>query len=127
MKQTQIPEGYNTVMPYLIVKDGLGLIQFLKDVFGATEKEIHYTDDKKLMHGEVVINNDSCIMISETSDQWKVQNAGMYINVADADEIYKKALAAGAISIMEPANQPYGRSGGITDPHGNVWWVTSAL
>lgn len=127
MKQIRIPEGYNTVMPYLIVNDGLGLIQFLEDVFGATEKEIHYTDDNKLMHGEVIINNDSCIMISEASDKWKVQNAGLYINVADADETFKKALEAGATSIMEPADQPYGRSGGITDPHGNVWWITSKL
>jgi PhnB protein len=127
MKNIQIPEGYNTVMPYLIVENGLGLIQFLKDVFGATEKEIHYTDDGKLMHGEVIINNDSCIMISETTDKWKVQNAGMYINVANADETYKKALEAGASSIMQPADQPYGRSCGVTDPHGNVWWITSAL
>jgi len=128
MKNTQIPEGYNTVMPYLIVKDGLGLIQFLKDVFGATEKEIHYTEDgNQLMHGEVIINNDSCIMISEASDKFPVQNAGMYINVGDADETYNKALEMGATSIMKPANQPYGRSGGVTDPHGNVWWLTSAL
>jgi uncharacterized glyoxalase superfamily protein PhnB len=127
MKSIQIPQGYNTVMPYLIVENGLGLIQFLKDVFGATEKEIHYTDDGKLMHGEVIINNDSCIMISETTDKWKVQNAGMYINVADADETYSIALGAGATSIMQPADQPYGRSSGITDPHGNVWWITSAL
>lgn len=115
-------------MPYLIVKDGLGLIQFLKDVFGAVEKEVHYTEDgKTLMHGEVIINNDSCVMISEASDKFPVQTAGLYINVADADETYATALGKGATSIMPPANQPYGRSGGITDPHGNTWWVTSAL
>lgn len=128
MKKVQVPAGYNTVMPYLIVNDGLGLIQFLKDVFGATEKEIHYTKDgSKLMHGEVIINNDSCIMISEASDKWTVNNAGLFINVADADETYNLALEKGAASIMKPADQTYGRSGGITDPYGNIWWITSAL
>jgi uncharacterized glyoxalase superfamily protein PhnB len=128
MKKIQIPEGYNTVMPYLIVKNGLGLIQFLKEVFGAIEKQIHYTEDgNQLMHGEVIINNDSCIMISEASDKWPVNNAGLYINVADADETYNLALEKGASSIMKPADQPYGRSGGITDPYGNIWWITSAL
>lgn len=114
-------------MPYLIVKDGPGLIQFLKDVFGATEKEIHYTEDKQLMHGEVIINSDSCIMISEASDRFPAQNAGMFINVANADESYRKALEAGASSIMPPADQSYGRSCGVADPYGNTWWITSAL
>lgn len=27
--------------------------------------------------------------------------------------------------INEVADQPYGRSGGVTDPFGNSWWVTS--
>jgi PhnB protein len=127
VKQIHIPEGYNTVMPYLIVKDGLALIQFLKDVFGATEKLVHKHDDGRLMHGEVIINNDSCIMVAEAGDQWGVQNAGMYINVADADATYKLALEKGASSIMPPADQSYGRSGGITDPQGNTWWITSEL
>ena len=127
MKKVQIPEGYNTVMPYLIVKDGLGLIQFLKDVFGATEKHISLTDDGLLQHGEVIINNDSCIMISEASDQWTAQNAGLFINVGNADESYKMAIDKGATSIMEPTDQSYGRSCGVADPHGNTWWITSAL
>lgn len=126
MEKLQLPEGYNTVMPYLIVKDALGLMEFLKEVFGAVEKMKEMTDNSQLRHGEVLIN-ESCIMMAEASDQWRVQNAGMYINVANADETYKKALTAGADSIMEPANQSYGRSGGITDPHGNTWWITSAL
>ena len=127
MKKINIPEGYNTVMPYLIVKDGLGLIRFLKEVFDAEEKDIHRTDDGGLLHGEVVINSDSCIMISEANEKWGVNNAGLYINVANADESYQKALDKGANSLMEPADQPYGRSCGVTDPFGNIWWITSAL
>ena len=40
---------------------------------------------------------------------------------------YKKALAAGASSMMEPNDRGYGRTCGITDPFGNVWWLTGSL
>ena len=126
MEKLQLPEGYNTVMPYLIVKDALGLMQFLEEVFGAEEKMRVMADNGQLRHGEV-LRNESCIMIAEASDQWTVQNAGMFIYVGNADDTYKKALAAGASSIMEPVNQTYGRSCGVTDPQGNTWWITSAL
>jgi PhnB protein len=49
----------------------------------------------------------------------------MFVIVPDADRTYEKALANGATTIMPPADQEYGRSGGVTDPYGNVWWITS--
>ena len=42
-------------------------------------------------------------------------------NLADA-----RALAAGATSEREPADQFYGdRSGGVRDPAGNLWWIAT--
>jgi uncharacterized glyoxalase superfamily protein PhnB len=49
----------------------------------------------------------------------------MFVYVDNADEIYQKALQEGAVSIMEPADQSYGRSCGVEDPYGNTWWITS--
>jgi len=34
-------------------------------------------------------------------------------------------IAEGAVSLMEVENKDYGRSSGVTDPFGNVWWITS--
>ena len=47
--------------------------------------------------------------------------------VDNADATFQTALDAGAKSIMPPADQPYGRSGGIIDPFGNTWWITTPL
>ena len=124
MSDVKVAPGCNRVMPYLILKDGLGFIEFAKNILDAKEDAIYYTDDQKLMHAQITIG-DSMIMIGEASDKWPVNNAGMFIYVADADKTYKEALAAGAKSIMEPVNQDYGRSGGVTDAWGNVWWITS--
>ena len=44
----------------------------------------------------------------------------------DADATYKRALQAGATSLMEPADQFYGdRSAGVKDPVGNYWWIAT--
>lgn len=45
---------------------------------------------------------------------------------ADVDAIYDKALANGATTIEDPADQPYGgRVATVADPEGNHWSVGS--
>jgi uncharacterized glyoxalase superfamily protein PhnB len=42
------------------------------------------------------------------------------------DATYQKAMAAGATSISEPANQFYGdRSGAVTEASGMQWWIST--
>ena len=119
-----IPQGYNRVMPYLILKDAVAFMDFAMSVFGATEKAKHMNDDGSFMHGELNIG-DSVIMVGQSNDDWGVQNAGLYIQVEDADATYNKALDEGASTIMQPEDKDYGRSGGVKDPQGNTWWITS--
>lgn len=126
MNDINLPQGYQRVMPYLILKDAAGFLDFCKVVFDATEKLKHMRDETTIAHAEIQIG-ESTIMFAEATDQWKTQTAGLFVYVKDADETYKKALENGAVSVMEPANQSYGRSGGITDPCGNTWWITNNL
>lgn len=124
MSKVFVPAGYNSVMPYIIVNDAEKFMAFMKDVFGATEKMSVPDETGRVMHAEVIIG-DSCIMFANSSDNFGVQNAGLYIHVADADKTYADALKAGATSIMPPDDKDYGRSGGVQDPWGNTWWVTT--
>ena len=124
MKKINIPEGYQTVMPYLILSDALKFMEFAQKIFGATIKMKKLNDDQTLMHGEIQVGG-STIMIGGSSEQWSPQPAGLYVHVMDADDTYKKALMAGAVSVMEPADRDYGRSGGVKDPFGNTWWITT--
>lgn len=121
-----IPEGYQRVMPYIIVKNSKGFMQFLTNVFDATEKMTVPGDNDTIRHGEIMIG-DSTIMFAESNEDWKPMTSGLYVIVANADETYNKALEAGATSIMKPADMEYGRSSGVEDPFGNTWWITSAL
>ena len=121
-----IPEGYHSVTPYLMVENAAKLIDFLKEAFGAVETERVARPDGGVMHAEVRIG-DSPVMLGEPMGR-PATPAGLYLFVEDVDATYARALAAGASSVMEPANQFYGdRCGGVTDPAGNTWWIATRV
>ena len=123
-RDPKIPANYQTVMPYLILENAAKFISFTEKVFEAKETYKVMRDPKTIMHAEIVIG-DSTIMFADATQTYKPQPASMFIYVDDVDERYKKAIEAGALPITQVTDQPYGRSGGITDPFGNSWWVTS--
>jgi PhnB protein len=122
----KIPEQYNRLMPYLILKKTDKFKDFMEKVFDAKEQLIVPGTGGTVMHGELRIG-DAVIMFAEAGGQFSVMNAGMYIHVDNADDTYKKALAAGAITVegQEPSDKDYGRTCGVKDPFGNTWWITS--
>jgi len=120
-----IPDGYHTVTPYLTVEGVAKLIDFVKQAFGATEVERMARPDGTIGHAEVRIG-DSIIMMGEATAQWKPMPGTIYLYVDDTDTTYKRALQAGATSLMAPADQFYGdRNAGVKDASGNVWWIAT--
>lgn len=125
MPVNPIPEGYHSVTPYLIVKDVNGLIDFLKRAFDAEEIGKHTDSDGAVMHAEVRIG-DSVVMMGEASDEWRPMPSVLHLYVEDTDAVYQRAMQAGATSLREPSDQFYGdRSGGVTDPSDNQWWIAT--
>ena len=125
-KDPKIPANYQTVMPYLIIKDAAKFIDFTEKVFGATRGHKAMRDENVIMHGEVMIG-ESTIMFADATEQFQTQTAGMFVYVSNADEAYQKAINEGATVVTPLSDQPYGRSGGVKDPFGNTWWITSPL
>jgi uncharacterized glyoxalase superfamily protein PhnB len=51
-----------------------------------------------------------------------------YLYVPDVDATYHRALAAGATSIGEPTDRPYGdRNGSVKDAFGNQWHIATQI
>ena len=119
-----IPVNNQTVMPYLIINNATNFIAFTQKVFGAEETYKAMRDENIIMHAEIMIGG-STIMFADSTEVYSPRPAGLFVYVEDADETYKKAIDEGAIAITELADQPYGRSGGVADPFGNSWWITS--
>lgn len=120
-----IPDGYHTVTPYLLVEDVEKLLEFLKQAFGAKETERIPSPDGTVTHAEVRIG-DSVIMMGKPRGEFRPLPSMIYLYTENVDAVYKRALQAGATSVMEPADQFYGdRNGGAKDPLGNLWWIAT--
>ena len=125
MPVNPVPEGYHTVTPYLVSRDADGLLAFLKAAFDAREHDISRHDNGSIWHADIVIG-DSHVMLSQATEQFPATTGAIYLYVPDADNTYRAALAAGATSLMEPADQFYGdRNAGVKDPFGNAWWIAT--
>ena len=130
-----IPEGYSNVQPYLMFVNTRQAIDFYAKVFGATEKLCMKTPEGRIVHAEIVIGNSVIMMADEHPEMGAFATAhyggspvSLMIYVEDCDTTYAGAVAAGATSLREPTDQPYGdRMGGVLDPFGYKWWIGHPL
>src|SRR5258708_35591864 len=109
-----IPDGHHTVTPYLVVRGAAKTIEFLQKAFGAeTAFEPMKRSDGVITHAELKIG-DSMVMIGDAHDRMQPTQSVLHLYVPNADAVYQRAVAAGAGSTMEPADQVYGdRTGSV--------------
>jgi PhnB protein len=122
MKATNFPDDHQQVMSYLVIKDAEGFIKFMKEVFDAKEKMIFKSDGRTIAHAELTIGK-SVIMFSSDVVQLSPATISAFVYVSDSDKVHKKAMDAGATSVMDIKESPHGKSGGFIDPFGNTWWI----
>jgi PhnB protein len=119
-----LPKGHQQLMPYLLLTDAAGFIEFTAEVLDAQEQYRQMDEDDRIRHAEIRIGG-STIMVADCTEAWPPQTSGLFVYVADVDATYEQALNAGAESVMPPTDKDYGRSCGVLDPFGNTWWITS--
>lgn len=127
MPQAYKPSGYNSVSPYLVVADANATIDFLQKAFDAVEIRRFAGPDGRVMHAEVRID-DTVLMLADGSPGWPAIPAHVHVYVADVDESYRRALAAGGFSVQEPAKkEDADRRGGVRDAGGSTWWIATLV
>jgi uncharacterized glyoxalase superfamily protein PhnB len=122
------------IVPYICVHDAAAALRWYADVFGAAETVRYTGDDGRIGHAEMRLNG-ALLMLSEPYPEYGViapQPGGsafsLHVEVPDADAVHFAAVAAGAISLSEPADQAYGaRSCTIIDPFGHRWMVQTPI
>jgi PhnB protein len=125
MTVSPIPDGYHTVSPYLIAEDAGQLLEFMQKAFGAKETFRMEMPDGSVGHAEVRIG-DSVVMVGGAGGAWPAVRAAIHLYVPDVDATYQAALAAGARSTEEPADQFYGdRRANVVDAAGNQWFIAT--
>jgi uncharacterized glyoxalase superfamily protein PhnB len=128
MSVKPIPDGYQTVIPYLLVEGAAELTTFLTTAFGAKVRQRLDRPDGSIMHVELQIG-DSVVMIGEPMVEFGPMPSSIYLYVEDCDAFYQRALQAGATSVMPPTDMTHAgeRYGGVKDSSGNLWWVATHI
>jgi PhnB protein len=121
------PQGVPSVQPYLHLRNSEKMIPFLESAFGGVvQGHVPTSPEGHVLHATVQIG-DNTLEVDEADGEFQPMPCHLHLHVNDADAIYAQALKAGATSIDAPSDKPYGRSGGVKDPFGNSWYVTSPL
>ena len=121
-----IPDGYTAVTPYLIVEGAAGFIDFLVSAFGAVERFRMPMPEGGIGHAEVEIGGAVLMLSDALPPEYLPTRTLIHLYIHDCDAVYARALAAGATSVAEPADQFYGdRLARITDPQGNHWSIST--
>jgi uncharacterized glyoxalase superfamily protein PhnB len=101
-----------------VVHDPALLVRFLKSTFDA-DGEYAAKAPSQMKIG------DSIVMVSAVGAR-DANPSFLYVYVDDVDATYRRALQAGAASIEEPQDVPYGdRRAMVKDPCGNDWQIAT--
>lgn len=130
MAESGVPENLKTVTVSLTVSPCAEAIDFYIRAFGAEEIEPRMSGpDGLVAHAELRIG-DSVIMLG---DEWPDgptlsprslggSTAAVFIYVDDVDELWARAVEAGAEVVFPLELQFYGDKGGrVRDPFGHTW------
>ena len=125
--ETYVPQGLHNVNVYLHPLRAEPVINFLKRAFGAQEVAKYASPDGVVHHAEIRVG-DSVVEMGEAHGKYLPMEAMFYLYVPDCDAVYRRALAAGATSIFEPADKPYGdRTAAVKDAFGNQWHIATHI
>lgn len=135
MSVSPIPQGFHSITPYLVVRGAAKAIEFYQTAFGATEVMRLEMQPGVIGHAEILIG-DSHVMLSEEFPNMGFRSpeslggtaVSLLIYVADADELFDRALMAGAKLVRPLVDQFYGdRSGMLADPFGHTWNIATHI
>ncbi len=125
MSVSPIPEGFHTITPNIIVDDAKKAIEFLRAALGAEEIVKLTLPDGKIVHCELQIG-DSRLNLGESMEGWPAHGLVAQLYVANSDELFARAVAAGAKVVMPMTDMFFGsREGRVSDPFGNIWTIAT--
>ena len=126
-----LPQVLGGVAPYLGVSNAGEAAAFYVKALGANEVMRMPPDDKgRYMHIHLVINGGSLMLADAFPDHGHpLETPGaftLHLQVDDADAWWKRAVDAGAESLMPVTDMFWGdRYGQFIDPFGQVWSVAT--
>ena len=119
------------IVPYLMLENAAGAIDFYKQAFGAEEVGRRTCmPDGRIMNGRVDVNGASVMFMDPMPEHGHpaVPPAAfnLHLHVDSADKWFDRAVAAGCTAVMPVSLQFWGdRYGMVKDPFGVSWGIGS--
>jgi PhnB protein len=122
-----------SIAPWLSVRKSASAVDFYKSAFGAVEVyRLDGPDDSVVARlsvggAEFWLGDESPSHGNFSPESLGGGSVRMILTVADPDEVFRQALAAGAKQIY-PVSEEYGwRVGRVVDPFGHHWEIGRPL
>lgn len=128
-------EFRSSVIPALRYRNAPAAIDWLCRVFGFTRHAVYENPDGSIAHAELALDGGMIMLGSSRDDDsgrrfrspdqaGDIETRSAYIVVADADAVYARAQAAGAVFLRPIQDMEYGsREFTVKDPEGHSWSV----
>jgi PhnB protein len=122
--------------PQLVVSGAEAAIAFYSRVFGADELVRNRAADGRIMHCELLMFGGRVLVTDDFAEDTTVGSPAafggttvrLHLYVPNVDEVYTRAIEAGAESVTEPADMFWGdRYAVMRDPYGHVWSLATPL
>lgn len=123
----------SAIIPAFRYRDAPAAIDWLCNVLGFERHAVYEGPNGTIGHAELTLNGGMIMLGSAKDDEHGprfkspdeidgVETCSTYIVVPDADAVYARAVAAGAVIIRSPQNTDYGsREFAVRDPEGHSW------
>ena len=124
-----IPEGYTSLTPYIVMDDVAQAIEFYQKALGAEVKTALSLPDGGIGHAEIQIGN-ARFMMGAACPQWGGKSAktlggspvSFYVYVDDIEKAFETAKKAGMTEKMSISDMFWGdRMGTLSDPFALEW------
>lgn len=130
-----VEDGMHTITPHLVCAGAADAIAFYTRAFGAEEVMRLPGPGGKLAHASVRIG-DSMLMLMDEFPDWDASGPAalggtpvtIHLAVPDVDRCFERAVEAGAVARMAPADMFWGdRYGVVEDPFGHRWSMATHI
>jgi len=135
MTPTPVPEDFHTITPQMAVKGVAAAIDWYTRALGAHELLRNAAPDgTSIMHAELLLGDSRFFVVDEFPDSVLSPSTlggttfTMHLYVPDVDDVFNRAVEAGATVVMPVADQFWGdRYGILRDPFGHRWSIASRI
>lgn len=111
-----------SLVPYVTFRQGRASVAFLTEVLGFEVLSLQPAEDGSVVHAE--LQRADALLMGGTGDSEPSATPGLYLVVADVDDVFGRAVDAGADVVFPPEVTEWGtRRARFRDLDGHEWTV----